>query len=268
MSQDNTLFQTPAAVLQQEHLQESYWRLRLRAPEICSAARPGQFVQVAVPSLEAHILRRPFSICDVNGDVLTLVYKTVGAGTGALAQCREGDCLDVLGPLGHGFSPIPAGRATILLGGGYGCAAMLFTAHDTPADALKPAVLLGARSKGDILLADEFAALGCRVEVATNDGSLGRQGFVTVLLEEELKQHPDAFLMACGPRPMLKAVAQIAEKHPACRCEVSLDERMCCGVGACFGCVVKGKDASAPEGWRYLRSCKEGPVFPAEAILW
>ncbi len=268
MSQDNTLFQTPAAVLQQEHLQESYWRLRLRAPEICSAARPGQFVQVAVPSLEAHILRRPFSICDVNGDVLTLVYKTVGAGTGALAQCREGDCLDVLGPLGHGFSPIPAGRATILLGGGYGCAAMLFTAHDTPADALKPAVLLGARSKGDILLADEFAALGCRVEVATNDGSLGRQGFVTVLLEEELKQHPDAFLMACGPRPMLKAVAQIAENHPACRCEVSLDERMCCGVGACFGCVVKGKDASAPEGWRYLRSCKEGPVFPAEAILW
>lgn len=268
MSQDNTLFQTPAAVLQQEHLQESYWRLRLHAPEICAAARPGQFVQVAVPSLEAHILRRPFSICDVNGDVLTLVYKVVGAGTDALTQCREGDTLDVLGPLGHGFSPIPTDRTTILLGGGYGCAAMLFTAHDTPANAPNPTVLLGARSKGDILLADEFASLGCKVEIATNDGSLGRQGFVTVLLEEELQRHPDAFLMACGPRPMLKAVAQIAEKNPACRCEISLDERMCCGVGACFGCVVKGKDTSAPEGWRYLRSCKEGPVFPAEAILW
>ncbi len=268
MSQGNTLFQETATVLQQEHLQESYWRLRLQAPEICNAARPGQFVQVAVPDLEAHVLRRPFSICDVNDGVLTLVYKVVGAGTDALTQCRQGDSLDLLGPLGHGFSPIPTERPTILLGGGYGCAAMLFTAHDTPADAPKPLVLLGARSKGDILLVDEFQALGCQVSVATNDGSLGQPGFVTVLLEEELKRHPDAFLMACGPRPMLKAVAQLAEKTPSCRCEVSLDERMCCGVGACFGCVVKAKDASSPEGWRYLRSCKEGPVFPAEDILW
>lgn len=257
-------------VLSNECLQGSYWRMRLNAPAICQDARPGQFIHLQVPQLEGHILRRPFSICDVQGDTLTLVYKVVGTGTNAMPHILPGTELDLMGPLGHGFSPLPQDRDCCLLGGGYGCAAMLFAARRAVESGRKPPVaLLGARSQGDILLAKEFAELGCEVRISTDDGSLGVQGRITVLLEELLKSSPDAFLAACGPRPMLKAVALMAAANaPGSLCEVSLDERMCCGVGACFGCVLKVKDETTPEGWKYLRSCKEGPVFPAETILW
>ncbi|MGN0892288.1 MAG: dihydroorotate dehydrogenase electron transfer subunit [Oligosphaeraceae bacterium] len=262
--------QVSALLLSQEHLQGAYWRMRLRSPEVCRLASPGQFVQLRLPALEGHILRRPFSICDVeDGETLTLVYKVVGAGTDSMTRLAPGASLDLLAPLGHGFSRPAPGRPLVLLGGGYGCAAMLFTARrrrEEGADA--PLVLLGARSQGDILLEREFRSLGCPVEISTDDGSLGLQGRITLLLETALRKAPDAFLQACGPMPMLKAVSQMAAQAPQAQCEVSLDERMCCGVGACFGCVVKARDASSPEGWRYLRSCKEGPVFPAEDLLW
>ncbi len=261
--------QCSAILLSQEHLQGAYWRMRLHAPQICALAQPGQFVQLRLPGLEGHILRRPFSICDVEGETLTLVYKVVGEGTQSMPRLSPGESLDLLAPLGHGFSPVSPERPLVLLGGGYGCAAMLFTARrHREAGAPAPRVLLGARSQGDILLVREFEALGCPVEISTDDGSLGTCGRITVLLEKVLQESPGAFLQACGPRPMLKAVAQMAFSEPRCRCEVSLDERMCCGVGACFGCVVKAKDPDAPEGWKYLRSCKEGPVFSAEEILW
>lgn len=262
-------FQTKCKVLSNECLQGSYWRMRLEAPEICNAAVPGQFVHLQVPQLEGHLLRRPFSICDVNDTVLAIVYKVVGAGTDAMQAIQPNAILDILGPLGHGFAPLPDGRTAYMLGGGYGCAAMLFAAHRAVATGKTPPhILLGARSKGDILLVDEFTKLGCPVEISTDDGSLGVQGRITVLVEKALQVSPDAILQSCGPRPMLKAVAMLAEKCPDCVCEVSLDERMCCGVGACFGCVVKAKDPSSSEGWKYLRSCKEGPVFKAEEILW
>ncbi len=265
----NDHFQLPSRGLSNECLQGSYWRMRLEAPEICRAACPGQFVHLHVPQIEGHILRRPFSICDVNDTVLTLVYKVVGTGTDAMQAIRPDAILDILGPLGHGFAPLPDDRPVYMLGGGYGCAAMLFAAHQAVASGKQaPHILLGARSKGDILLVDEFTKLGCPVEVSTDDGSMGVQGRITVLVEKALQEHPDALLQSCGPRPMLKAVAMLAEKCPDCSCEVSLDERMCCGVGACFGCVVKAKDPTSPEGWKYLRSCKEGPVFKAEEILW
>lgn len=243
--------------------------MRLNAPAICADACPGQFIHLQVPNLEGHILRRPFSICDVKDSTLTIVYKVVGKGTDAMQSIAAGVSLDIIGPLGHGFAAAPKSRPYFLLGGGYGCAAMLFTARRAiEGGCPPPTVLLGARSKADILLAEDFAALGCDVKLATDDGSLGVQGRITVLLETALAQSPDAFLAACGPRPMLKAVSLMAEKSPSCTCEVSLDERMCCGVGACFGCVLKVKDSTTEQGWKYLRSCKEGPVFPAETILW
>ena len=265
----NAPHQLLCQVLSNDRLQGGYWRMRLDAPAICRDAQPGQFIHLQVPQLEGHILRRPFSICDVQGDNLTLVYKVVGNGTNAMQFIPSGTQLDLLGPLGHGFAPLPTDRLCCLLGGGYGCAAMLFAARRAVESGRKPPlVLLGARSQGDILLEKEFAELGCEVRISTDDGSLETQGRITLLLDEVLKNAPDAFLAACGPRPMLKAVALMAAKSPASLCEVSLDERMCCGVGACFGCVLKVRDDTAPEGWKYLRSCKEGPVFPAENILW
>ena len=155
------MFQLTSPILTNDCLHGAYHRLTIDLGKLAQNARPGQFVQVQVPQLEGHILRRPFSICDVDGTVMTLVYKTVGTGTGALAQARPGTALNVLGPLGHGFAELPADRPCVLLGGGYGCAAMLFCAqwavvHGRPA----PQVLLGARSQGDILLDEEIRRLG------------------------------------------------------------------------------------------------------------
>ncbi len=261
--------QTTAPILSNECLHGAYHRLTIDLGEMAKTARPGQFVQVKVPQLEGHILRRPFSICDVNDTVMTLVYKTVGVGTEALAKSAPGDCLDVLGPLGHGFAELPEGRPCILLGGGYGCAAMLFCAHWAVGHAQPaPQVLLGARSQSDILLEEEFRRLGCQVGVSTDDGSYGMPGRITVLLEAALKRQPNAWLAACGPKPMLRAVAQMAEQFPDAHCQVSLDEIMCCGVGACFGCVIKCKNDDTPEGWSYRRSCTDGPVFESNEVYW
>ena len=260
------MHQIRCELLSHEVLSSGYGRLKLAAGDIARDARPGQFVHMQVPGLEGHVLRRPFSICDATADgVLTIVYKVVGTGTARLAECPIGAEIDVMGPLGHGFTPPADGRPYILVAGGYGCAAMYFAAR---AAAKPPLVLLGARTAHDLLLTEEFAALGCNVGIATNDGSHGRKGFVTELLREALAAAPSAFVAACGPKPMLKAVALLCQEFQQVACEVSLDEIMCCGVGACFGCVVKGKDAAAPSGWRYLRSCKEGPVFDGREIWW
>lgn len=267
---DDNFQQCECTVLLNECLKGLYWRMRLDAPGICASARPGQFVHLLLPALEGHVLRRPFSICDVQGNTLTLVYKTVGDGTRSMTSIPTGTSLDLLGPLGHGFTAFSGKRPSLLLGGGYGCAAMLFAARRLVEAALPPpVVLLGARTREDILLVQEFEELGCTVRISTDDGSCGVKGRITLLLEEELGKSPDDIcITSCGPRPMLEAVARLAATRPDCKCEVSLDERMCCGVGACFGCVLKVKDASAPEGWKYLRSCKEGPVFNAAEILW
>ena len=259
------MLQSDFPILSNELLHGDYWRLRLAAPELAASAAPGQFVQVQIPQLEGHLLRRPFSICDVEGDRLTIVYKVVGAGTAALTRAAPGTRLDLLGPLGHGFAPMPADRPAYLLGGGYGCAAMLFTARRAVQHGPAPVILLGARSAADLLLEEEFARLGCEVRLSTDDGSRGLQGRITALLEPELQRHPDAWLAACGPRPMLFALARLAAQFPECACEVSLDAIMCCGVGACFGCVVQCK-ADTPQGWEYRRSCADGPVFRAEEL--
>ncbi|MBQ4480540.1 MAG: dihydroorotate dehydrogenase electron transfer subunit [Victivallales bacterium] len=263
------MFQLSSPILSNECLHGAYHRLTIDLGELAQAARPGQFVQVQIPQLEGHILRRPFSICDVDGTVMTLVYKTVGVGTAALADVRPGTALDILGPLGHGFAELPDDRPCVLLGGGYGCAAMLFCAHWAVAHG-KPAplVLLGARSQADILLEEDFRHLGCQVGISTDDGSYGMPGRITVLLQSALKRQPNAWMAACGPKPMLKAVANLAEQFPDSACQVSLDEIMCCGVGACFGCVIKCKALDTPQGWCYKRSCADGPVFNGSEIDW
>ncbi len=270
-----------AKVIHNAPLKGEYWILRCEVPEgFAAAARPGQFVHVRIPGIEAHLLRRPFSICDCCDGELTIVYKVVGIGSAALSRVRSGNKLDVLGPLGHGFTiPDPGSTAqTVMLGGGYGCAAMFFYAHWLASggnghQAPSPLILLGARSANDILLMDDFRALGCQVLASTDDGSMGTKGRITALMQQ-LAEDPDGRhrrrrLAACGPMPMLRAVAAMAAGNPDWRdCEVSLDEIMCCGVGACFGCVVKCRSQHAPEDWEYRRSCLEGPVFKAEEIYW
>ncbi len=257
--------QLTSTIQQNRRLQGDYYRLDLTAPPIAVEAAPGQFVHVQLPNLAHRILRRPFSIFDTDSASgrLSIVYKVVGEGTAHLATLPAGTQLDLLGPLGHGYTDFPQTDCPgLIVAGGYGAAALFLLAKRA---AIPPIVLLGGRSQGDLLLVDDYRQLGCDVRLSTNDGSAGRQGLVTLLLQEALAQHPQAPVAACGPNPMLKAVCAMAD---GChRTEISLDHAMCCGVGACFACVVKQK-ADTPEGWTYVRTCKEGPVFSAETVFW
>jgi dihydroorotate dehydrogenase electron transfer subunit len=209
------------------------------------------------------LLRRPFSIFQVNGDTFSILYKAVGKGTEVLSRMQPGDELNVIGPLGHGFTVLSPGREIpVLVAGGYGMAAMYLLAQRSPQ---KGIVFVGGRRRVDILCEEEFRALGWEVRVTTEDGSHGEKGLVTHPLISELRQsRANRKLYACGPTPMLKAVGKIAEefKVPA---ELSMDEHMCCGVGVCLTCVIPVKSG---DGWEYQRTCTEGPVFDSRQVLW
>jgi len=257
--------QQKATILNNSLLQGSYYRLDMRAEAIAPMVRPGQFVHMQLPGFEHRVLRRPFSICDVDTSSgrLTLVYKTVGEGTRYLAELRPGALLDLMGPLGNGYSVPPADALPVIIGGGYGCAATYLYARRSPTP---PLVLLGGRSRDDLLLVDEFRALDCEVRVSTDDGSEGHHGLVTDLLDEVFASVSTPCLVACGPNPMLRSVSRIAAAHGV-EAELSLDHVMCCGVGACFACVVKMKADNA-DGWEYVRTCRSGPVFRSSQIYW
>ncbi|MDD2403038.1 MAG: dihydroorotate dehydrogenase electron transfer subunit [Victivallaceae bacterium] len=251
-------------IISNKLIQGSYFQVDFYAPEICRAARPGHFVHVQIANLTHRILRRPFSICDCSSDgALRVLYKCVGEGTTALSKLQPGTVCDLMGPLGNPFLAPAADEYPILVNGGYGAAATFMLTKESSNGGL---MLLGARSASDLLLVNEYEAAGFEVRVATNDGTAGHQGLVTDLLQQVIQQETTRKwrFYACGPEPMLMAVASILQKNHLSG-EISLDHQMCCGVGACFACVVKVK-ADTPEGWRYARSCKEGPVFNSEQL--
>ena len=240
-----------------------YFRLVVRAPQIAPLVQPGQFVHVRILPLKHALLRRPFSIFQVSGDTLSVLYKSVGQGTEVLSQMPSGDELNLIGPLGHGFTvPTPGGETPLLVAGGYGMAALYLLAQRSPQ---KGIVFVGGRRRVDILCEEEFRALGWEVRATTEDGSHGEKGLVTHALQAELgRRAPRRKLFACGPTPMLKAVGQLASEFnlPA---ELSLDEHMGCGIGVCLTCVVPIK---TDDGWEYHRTCTEGPVFDSRQVAW
>ena len=259
--------ETPATVLKVENLKGPYFKIHFSAPYIAEHARGGQFVHIKVPHLEHRLLRRPFSINSVDPEkgLLTVTFKVVGEGTRAMTFLQAGEECSILGPLGNSFTVPEKGITPILVVGGYGSAATFLVGKRAPEKAI---VLMGARTESDIILSEDYIAEGCEVKIATNDGSCGHQGFVTELLPEIVKgKDPESFLICgCGPTPMLLALGKLALSLgiPA---ELSLDEHMCCGVGACFGCVVKVAD-NTEQGWRFSRSCKEGPIYKAEELYY
>lgn len=254
-------FQEKAEILAMRGLTEDVFHCTLRAPRIAAAARPGQFVMVRVSEGLDPLLRRPFSLHRVEGDTLGLLFKVVGKGTALLAAARAGEWLSVLGPLGRGFSQ-GSEAANLLVGGGMGIAPLLFLAwrlrQDRPEQAL--VVLLGARHRREVAsLVDDFASLGCVVHVATDDGSLGHHGLVTDLFDRApAGKHRVA---ACGPWPMLRAVARHCRERGHA-CEVSLETMMACGLAACLGCAVPRP------GGGYAHVCRDGPVFAAREVAW
>jgi dihydroorotate dehydrogenase electron transfer subunit len=210
----------------------------------------GQFVNV---KLDGFYLRRPISVCDVEGDELTLIYKAVGKGTEKMAEMREGTELLVLTGLGNGYDLAKSGDAPLLIGGGAGVPPMYLLCKKLAEQGKKCTVILGFGSKDEVFYEEEFKALGADVYVTTVDGSYGKRGFVTDAMDGIDYTH----FYTCGPEPMLKAVYNKSTTGGS----FSFEERMGCGFGACMGCSCKTITG-------YKRICKEGPVMQKEEILW
>ena len=246
--------------MQKKALAENIFSFTVHCPEAAELARCGQFVHILVPGFT---LRRPISICGIDREQGTIrfVFIIKGRGTEALARMNEGDMIDMIAPLGNGFSvqSAPAGSRVIVVGGGIGVPPMLETAKNCK----NVTAVLGFRSYGNIILADEFRQVCDDVILCTDDGSVGEKGLVTAPLTRELEKGDVGAVFACGPLRMLGAVADIAKQYGVF-CEVSLEERMGCGVGACVGCVAR-INRNGEE--KLLRVCKDGPVFDAKEVL-
>ena len=203
---------------------------------------PGQFVEIAVPGC---YLRRPISVSDIEGELLTIIYKIVGVGTAAMAKMQAGETLDILSGLGNGYDLGKAPDDVLLIGGGVGVPPLIYLAKQLRAQGKHVRVVMGFNTRKEVFAEESFAALGCEVEVCTMDGSYGQQGVVTDRIEK-----PAPYYYACGPMPMLRAIAKTVGTHG----QMSMEERMGCGVGICGGCSIETKNG-------VKRVCKEGPVF-------
>lgn len=226
----------------------------LEAGELAELARPGQFIHLRCG--EGLLLRRPISICDAKEGRLRIVFQIRGAGTKWLSLRSVGESLDVLGPLGNGFQ-LPASGKVLLAGGGIGSAPLLYAGRQA-INGAKAA--LGFRSVDGSLLWEEFQRVGIPVEMASEDGTLGTKGTVDQVVRRCLQEESYAMILACGPTPMLNALSRVV-KETGVPCQVSLEERMACGIGACLTCSCKVNG-------HYKRVCKDGPVFWCEEVEW
>ena len=221
--------------------------------ELCGdteGIRCGQFVNI---KLLGQFLRRPISVCDCKDGLLTIIYKVVGVGTEQMSKMSVGEKLDLLTGLGNGYDTTPSGDRPLLLGGGVGVPPLYLLCKKLIEEGKSPTVILGFNNAGEVFFADEFASLGARVIVATADGSLGVRGFVT----DAMADLEYSYFYTCGPEPMLKAVHKATKTGG----QMSFEERMGCGFGACMGCSCKTVTG-------YKRICKEGPVLTKEEVLW
>ena len=232
------------------------------APEIATVGLPGQFVHIRVSDATAPLLRRPISILDCNPQtgIARVLFKVVREGTSLLASRREGDTVEIVGPLGRPF-PWDEQRDAVMIAGGYGVSPVLFLARCHRESGRKCTIIYGARTHGDLLLVDEIQNTFHESIFTTNDGSFGEQGMINIPLARLLQTAPDVAVYACGPTPMLRAVAEISLAANAdIPCWVSMENRMGCGVGVCGGCVVTATDG------KMRTVCKDGPVFDAREI--
>jgi dihydroorotate dehydrogenase electron transfer subunit len=260
------MFEETARIQSNQRVTSDTWLLRMKSPKIAKSAQPGEFVMVRVRYGMDPLLRRPFSICGTERDSLLVFYRVVGQGTVILTQAKEGEVLSVLGPLGKGFE-LPAGDVTpVMVGGGIGVAPLFFLAQRLKKR--RVLFMMGFTSAGEVFTAPHVKGTRTIVSIATDDGSRGHRGFVTDLLEDYLvrsgRGNERHLLFTCGPRPMMKKMAEISSSH-SIPCQFSLEASMACGLGACLGCAIKSPDGS---GRAYAHVCKDGPVFRTEAVDW
>ena len=263
----------PAAVIGNTRLTPEYNVLSLAAPGVAEHAAPGQFVMVkTAPGLDP-LLRRPFSIFEILRDAsgapvgISLLNKRVGVGTSLLYDARDGDRIDCLGPLGKPFEPVDPPAEAWMVAGGVGLAPFATLAQALAARGTSMTLFYGGRSATDLFHESFFTGLGAKMVITTEDGSRGERGRVTLPLERALAARAadqSVTLYACGPTPMMRAVADLGATH-ARPTFVSLEPVMGCGMGGCYSCVVR---VTRPGGTHFVRSCIEGPVFDAASVVW
>ncbi|MBR6401021.1 MAG: dihydroorotate dehydrogenase electron transfer subunit [Firmicutes bacterium] len=249
-----------AEVLSNNRLAEGIYDITLKCPGIAPMAKAGQFIEI-YPDNGANLLSRPISICGAGEDTLRIVFQVVGKGTDLFSKLKQGDKVRILGTCGNGYT-LESGSA-LLVGGGIGVPPLLETAKRLIASGCKVTAVLGFRSGS--FLSDEFEKLGAEVHIATDDGSVGFKGNVVDLIKA--KNLAADTVYSCGPKIMLKFLAMHCEGQNM-PLQVSMEERMACGIGACVGCVVKIKDETAADGWTYKKVCKDGPVFDSREVCW
>jgi dihydroorotate dehydrogenase electron transfer subunit len=264
-----------ATVIANRRLSADYNVLSFAAPEIAERARPGQFVMVKTSGGQDPLLRRPFSIFEILRDAsgrpsgVSIFNKRIGAGTTLLSRVEAGTRLPVLGPLGRPFEPVDPPAEAWMVAGGVGLAPFVTLAAALSARHTRSTLFYGARRAEELYCVELFEALGVTIVLATEDGSRGARGRITVPLEAALTTRPlgnPVKLYVCGPTPMMRACAQLAGAYGRA-CDVSLEQVMGCGLGGCYSCVVlaRGVHGGAPH---HTRTCIEGPVFDAQRVVW
>ncbi len=241
-----------------------YYKMTLSSLNVVKSAKPGQFIHVRVTEGYDPLLRRPMSIHRVEErGKFSILYRVIGRGTKLLSEKKSGENIDLVGPLGKGFGLDEDFDRAIMIAGGIGVAPLMFLAQKISSKIANSCLLIGAKTKDELLAVSDFKNMGCKVVTTTEDGSSGRKGFVSDVFEKALvdpSQKGSPIVYACGPRDMLARIVTISKIY-SIRCQVSLEEMMACGVGACLSCVVETESGKG-------RVCADGPVFEAGDIIW
>lgn len=262
-----------ARIINNKQISPSIYYLELNLPKMAGNICPGQFLHLRLLGTTDPLLRRPLSVNRiVNKNNVGIIYKVVGKGTYLLKEMAKGETVDVLGPLGNGFNlkrGIKNKGPLIFVAGGMGIAPFISLAKNLNVKKKKVVAFIGTDTKAELVCIKELKKFGCEIKLSTDDGTVGYKGYVSDLLDNYLaksrfKDKP--YIYACGPKPMLRALRDVSIKYDL-EGQVSLDEMMGCGLGACLGCVVKTRNTK-DEAVVYKRICKDGPVFDIDEIIW
>ena len=257
------MIQATGKIISNKKVKPGYYLMAVKCPPVAKKAKPGQFLTIRCGNGTTPLLRRPFGFPRIGASVFEILYERIGKGTAFLSGLKPGDEIDILGPLGNGFT-VPEGKKDfIIIAGGIGVAPLASLAESlVKIKKTEVCAIIGARSGDALLCEDHFKNVGIITMVATDDGTCGKRCFATDVLNEvlEAKKRLHPVIFACGPGPMLKTAAHIADKR-GLECYISLEENIACGVGACLGCAIKTRSG-------YKLVCKDGPVFNAKEIIW
>ena len=255
-----------AELLRKEQIVKDVYKFTIKAEEIVKLARPGNFIEIRVINQTEPFLRRPISIynLDIEKGILEFIFQVKGKGTQILAQRNIGEKIDIIGPLGYGTFKIGDKTNVAIIGGGIGIFPLYELAKEIKNQEKRVKAYLGFRSKDLVMLENEFTKVTDNLIITTDDGTYGKKGYAIDYLIEDMKKEKYECIYACGPLPMLKSVQEYANKNNI-ECQISLEEKMGCGLGVCLGCAVKTA-RSSKDSPQYFQVCKGGPVFNAKDV--